>query len=481
MKPNIIYLLSDQHNQSVMGAAGDPWARTPNLDRLYARGTALDSCYCAAPLCVPSRSSILTGLLPTGNGVYNNMQCLPSDKATFVNSMTVGGYETVLCGRMHFVGNDQRHGYEKRLVGDITPCSIGGDNEAEIYGEFKRSSGQNLTSIKKSGAGRSAVLDYDEDVASEACRFLKERTDERPLFMTVGFYGPHCPYIAPEELYQHYYECLPEIHFPDQEEKDAMHPAIRKWYANRNMEKVTPEDVRRIRAAYYGMVEYVDGLIGRILETVEKTAGWENTIVVYGSDHGDNIGEHGLFWKTNFYEGSSHVPMVYVWPGVFPEGGHVGGFTSLLDIAPTFLELSGCQRLPDQDGISLVSNLKKGTPVPSDREVVSMCSDIKGDDPSAMLLLGSYKLVKHAGYQVSQLFDLERDPGELEDLGARPEYGETVRDLENRLGHYWNGEQALERLKKDLFHFRMMKQWYDIVKPDVIEEWRGDPEQNYLV
>ena len=88
MKPNIIYLLSDQHNQSVMGAAGDPWARTPNLDRLYARGTALDSCYCAAPLCVPSRSSILTGLLPTGNGVYNNMQCLPSDKATFVNSMT---------------------------------------------------------------------------------------------------------------------------------------------------------------------------------------------------------------------------------------------------------------------------------------------------------------------------------------------------------------------------------------------------------
>ena len=104
MKPNIIYLLSDQHNQSVMGAAGDPWARTPNLDRLYARGTALDSCYCAAPLCVPSRSSILTGLLPTGNGVYNNMQCLPSDKATFVNSMTVGGYETVLCGRMAFCG-----------------------------------------------------------------------------------------------------------------------------------------------------------------------------------------------------------------------------------------------------------------------------------------------------------------------------------------------------------------------------------------
>ena len=161
------------------------------------------------------------------------------DKATFVNSMTVGGYETVLCGRMHFVGNDQRHGYEKRLVGDITPCFIGGDNEAFIYGGFKRSSGQNLISIKKSGAGHSAVLDYDEDVTKEACRYLTERTDGRPLFMTVGFYGPHCPYIAPEELFRYYYKHLPELQFPSREEKAMMHPAIREWYANRGMEKVT--------------------------------------------------------------------------------------------------------------------------------------------------------------------------------------------------------------------------------------------------
>ena len=481
MKPNIIYLLSDQHNHRVMGNSGDSYARTPNLDSLYARGTALDSCYCAAPLCVPSRSSMLTGLLPTRNGVYNNMQCLPSDKDTFVNSMTVGGYETVLCGRMHFVGNDQRHGYEKRLVGDITPCFIGGDNEAFIYGGFKRSSGQNLISIKKSGAGHSAVLDYDEDVTKEACRYLTERTDGRPLFMTVGFYGPHCPYIAPEELFRYYYKHLPELQFPSREEKAMMHPAIREWYANRGMEKVTPEDVRRIRAAYYGMVEYVDGLIGRILDVVKSTIGWENTIIIYGSDHGDNIGEHGLFWKTNFYEGASHVPMVYVWPGVFPAGGHVGGLTSLLDIAPTLLELSGCEQLPDMDGMSLVSHLTSGAPVPGDREVVSVCSDIKGDKPSAMLMLGTYKLVKHAGHETCQLFNLKNDPEELEDLGDRPEYAGMVADLEMRLGRYWNETHALEGLQKDIFHFRMMKQWYDVVKPQLIEEWRGDPERNYLI
>lgn len=481
MRPNIIYLLSDQHNPAVMGCSGDPYVCTPNLDSLYARGTALDSCYCAAPLCVPSRSSLLTGLLPTHSGVYNNMQCLPSDKATFVNSLTVGGYETVLSGRMHFVGNDQRHGYEKRFVGDITPCYIGGDNEAEIYGDFKRSSGQNLTSIKKSGAGHSAVLDFDEDVTAEACRYLETRTDERPLFMTVGFYGPHCPYIAPKELYDYYYETLPELPFMGPEEKAAMHPAIRKWYDNRKMEEVTPEDVRRIRAAYYGMVEYVDGLIGRILDTVGKTVGWDNTIVIYGSDHGDNIGEHGLFWKTNFYEGSAHVPMVYVWPGVFPEGAHVSGVTSLLDTAPTLLELTGCEKLPECDGMSLVSNLKTGTAVPGDREVISICSDIKGDNPSAMLRLGNYKLVKHAGYEDCQLFDLVEDPGELNDLGTNPEYMKVVADLEGRLDRRWSGERALESLEKDKFHFKMMKRWYDIVKPEVIEEWRGNPEDNYLL
>ena len=126
MKPNIIYILSDQHNAGVMGCGGDAYVRTPHLDGLRAKSTMLEQCYCAAPLCVPSRSSILTGLLPTHTGVYNNMQCLPSDKATFVNLLTIAGYETVLSGRMHFVGLDQRHGYEKRLVGDITPCFIGG-------------------------------------------------------------------------------------------------------------------------------------------------------------------------------------------------------------------------------------------------------------------------------------------------------------------------------------------------------------------
>lgn len=481
MKPNMIYILSDQHHAGVMGCGGDAYVRTPCLDDLRERSTMLEQCYCAAPLCVPSRSSILTGLLPTHTGVYNNMQCLSSDKATFVNLLTIAGYETVLSGRMHFVGLDQRHGYEKRLVGDITPCFIGGDNEEEIYGSFKRSSGQNLTSIKKSGAGHSAVLDFDRDVADAACDYLRNRRDERPLFMTIGFYGPHCPYIAPKELYDYYYEILPELPDMTEEERKNLHPAILRWYENRRMEEVKKEDVRRIRAAYYAMVEYMDSLVGEVLKAVEETLGLDNTLIVYTSDHGDNIGEHGLFWKTNFYDGAARVPAMFSWKGHVKENESIGGITSLMDLAPTLLEVGEAPCLPLCDGRSLWESLTTGKEVDLQRSVLSMCSDIKGDNPSAMVRKGRYKLVVHAGYPEYQLFDMETDPGEFCDLGKKEEYKTIAEELRRELHGSWEEKEMLQRLEADKQHFRYMKQWYDQVKPPLVEEWRGDSRRNYLL
>lgn len=480
MKPNIVFILSDQHNSQILGSAGDPYVRTPHLDALYSEGTSLEKCYCASPLCVPSRSAMLSGLLPSKTGVFNNMQALPTNNATFVNALTVGGYETVLSGRMHFVGWDQQHGYEKRFVGDLTPCFVGADNEEEIYGDFKRSSGQNMTSIKKSGAGNSAVLDYDRDVTDAACSYLQERSDDRPLFMTVGFYGPHCPYIAPKELYDYYYELLPEIPFFDAEKKGKMHPAIRSWYDNRKMDAITKDDVRRIRAAYYALVEYMDTLIGEIVQKAKETLG-PDTLFIYGSDHGDNIGEHGLFWKTNFYEGSSHVPFVFAQKGTIPAGKTIKGVTSLLDVAPTLLELTGSPALPAYDGQSLVPCLLGNEEIALDREVVSFCSDIKGDEPSAMIRLGAYKFVQHAGFEVCQLFDMEKDPQEREDLGSDAAYAHLIADFKQRMKKYWDPEVAQKELAISKSHFSLMKSWFDITKPDIVGEWRGDVSRNYLL
>lgn len=479
-KKNIVYILSDQHNPLIMGAAGDKYVRTPNIDSLYARGTGFDNCYCASPLCVPSRSTILSGRLPSKTGVYNNMQALSSCEATFPVALTDSGYETVLAGRMHFVGWDQWHGYEKHLVGDITPCFVGGDNEREIYGDFMRSSGQNMTSIKKSGAGRSAVLDYDEDVTSAACEFLENRTDDRPLFLTVGFYGPHCPYIAPKELYDYYYNLLPELDFFDKEDKAKMHPAIQKWYENRKLE-VTPDDVRRIRASYYAMVELMDGYVGRILETVDKTLGLDNTLIIYTSDHGDNIGEHGLFWKTNFYEGAGRVPAVVMEDGGKGKGRRIKENVSLLDIAPTVLSYAEAEALPEYDGIDLGPALRGEEQLDAERPVVSLCSDIKGDNPSMMVKWKNYKFIRHAGYKDVQLFDLEKDPNEVNDLGCDPNFEGLRTHLMDISNQYWNEEKSLYELGVAKRHFALMKKWFNIVQPELVGEWRGDPANNYLV
>ena len=481
--PNIIYILSDQHNPDVLGANGNPFVRTPNLDSLAAEGVSLDNCYCASPLCVPSRTALLTGLLPSRTGITNNMQALSSHTATIAHALTLDGYETVLSGRMHFVGWDQRHGFQHRLVGDITPSFMGADNEAEIYGDFKRTSNQHIISIKKSGAGNSAVLQFDRDVTDAAIAYLKNRDSSNapPLFMTVGLYGPHCPYIAPPDLYQYYYEILPEIGTVTEEEFSRLHPAMQNWQNIRGLSDVTDEDVRRIRAAYYGMVEYMDGLVGELLTAARQTLDMDNTVIVYSSDHGDNIGEHGLFWKTNFYEGSARVPMIYFRNGHYPAGKRIKGLTSLLDLAPTLLRIGGNHQLPAYDGIDLTPYLTGTEDIPDTREVFAECADIKGDNPSAMLRFGKYKLICHAGYDTPQLFDLEADPSETSDLAETPVGREILPRLLPRVMSRWDPAQAMRQLDLDKAHFRLVGGWVKQTNPLPIEEWRGDPSSNYTV
>ena len=480
-QPNIIFILSDQHNASIMGCAGDKYAKTPNMDKLAVEGTMLTNSYCNSPLCVPSRSSMLSGLLPSETGIYQNMQCLPTDKVTLAHSLAVAGYETVLSGRMHFVGPDQRHGFEKRFVGDLTPSFFGLDNEKEIYGDLRKTTNQHRISLEKSGAGSSAVLRFDEDVVGAACDHLKNRTDNRPLFMTVGLYGPHCPYVAPEELYNYYYDTLPEIDEITEEYRNSVHPAVQNWYKQRDLMDVSREEIRRIRAAYYGMVTFVDNLIGQVIDTVKDTIGLENTLIVYASDHGDNIGEHGLFWKTNFYEGAVKVPFIFSWKDVIRENVKINGLTSLLDLAPTLIDIAGAPELPKMQGESLVKNLKAGEDVASDRVVISQLGDIKGDNPSAMIRKGDYKLVLHYGYETPQLFNLKLDPDEKNDLGSNEKLKSICNELEQELREYWDPEKAYEDLQNSLAHFNIMKKWANMMDLTPLEEWRGDVSQNYVI
>lgn len=480
-RPNIIYFLSDQHNAEISGFAGDPYVRTPNIDALAASGVVLDKCYCASPLCIPSRTSLLTGLMPHRTGIYNNMQAMRSDRATLPLALTVGGYETVLAGRMHFTGCDQRHGFEKRLVGDFTTSQIGMTDRTATMGMYCGSSGQNTSVVTKSGPGHSPVLAYDDAVVSGACAFLRERADKRPLFMIVGTYGPHCPYVVEEDLFQEYYDKLPIPEVASQAYRKTVHPGIRDWYRNRNLEVVAVEDLRRIRAAYYGMITRIDRQVGEVLAAAGAALDMNNTIVIYGSDHGDCLGKHGLFWKSTFYEGSARVPMIFSWPTRFAEGVRLGGPSSLLDVAPTLLKLAGCPDLPRYDGRDISMHLLNGRPLDADRVVLGECSDIKGENPSAMARDDRYKLVMHAGYDAPQLFDLEADPDEYHDLGSDPAHRPVALRLAAHLAPFWDPKEALAELAREKKHYDLVRRWAKIVKPPPVEEWRGDTDSFSLL
>ena len=480
MQPNIIYFLSDQHNFGISGFMGDSDVLTPNMDKMADQGIVLENCYCNSPLCVPSRMSMLSGVLPTRTGILNNMQMYPTDQVTMAHSLSNAGYETVLCGRMHFQGYDQWHGFEKRLVGDVTTSFPGINNEKKMYGCLQGTTYQGKIGIEKVGKGSTTVLKYDEAVTDTACQFLDDRNEERPLFMIVGTYGPHSPYVAYEKWYDYYYDKLSNVEKLLQEYKNSTHPAIQRWIDLRDVRDVSDETLRKIRAAYYALITITDEHLGRVIEAVRSNLDMENTILVYSSDHGDNAGEHGLFWKTNFYEGSSRTPVIINSPSIFKSGIRLKKLTSLLDLAPTFIDIGGANPLPRMDGDSLVDNLRNGME-PEDRSIISILGDIKGDNPSAMIRDGQFKLVYHCGYDNPQLFDIFNDPKENEDLSLDEKYSDTVKILTKKLLNKWNPDEAMENLKASKEHYEILKTWINRIGWEPIFEYDGKDEYNYIL
>ncbi|MHC4872548.1 MAG: sulfatase-like hydrolase/transferase [Planctomycetota bacterium] len=483
-KPNIIFILSDQHNAQVAGYEGDKYVRTPNLDKLAESGSSLRNCYCGAPLCVPSRISLLTGLLPNTSGVYNNMQSLSSDIPTVAHSLVMNGYDAVLCGRMHFVGPDQRHGFTERLVGDITANRIGVANNT-LSGDFMTSAGQTRRGIQVSGPGNTGVMDYDKAVLQGAIERIKEAKDsDKPLFMTVGMYGPHCPFVCPKELYDYYYDILPEPSVPENY-LETCHPAVKNWFAQRSMLEFDKDEVKRSRAAYYGLVEITDRHVGEIVKAVEDNLDLENTVIIYASDHGDCIGHNGFFWKSNFYEGSARVPVIVSCPGKVKGERVITHPTSLIDLPATLAELTGSDPLPVSDGKSWVKDLTSEKYEEEDRTVFSMVADVKGDNPAAMVRRGNWKYIKHAGYDVPQLFNLKDDPLEQNDLGEslnlNAEHQNVAGGLQAELDLCWDEDKVKHEVA---FAGKCIR--YTIPYNETIpaaednEVWQGDYSRNYI-
>jgi choline-sulfatase len=465
--------MSDQHSLHFLGGAGEPIVRTPNLDRLAEGGVRFERAYCGNPLCVPSRMTFLTSRHGSDIGVWTNGSVLRSDIPTFAHSLGAAGYEAVLCGRMHFHHADHRHGFEVRLIGDVTGQWPGtrGPNLDPIP---MSTTGQSRAAVETAGPGRSGYQAFDRAVTDGAVQYLREKTsggDERPFCLVVGYVLPHCPFVCPKALFDEYYAKIDVPRIPE-EERANLHPAIAAWRRNRGVDDLSDEQVRTARAAYYGLVTMTDAYVGEVLSALEETGLTEDTAVFYTSDHGDMAGEHEMWWKSSFYEGSVGVPLIASWPGHFAQGTVIPEPASLLDLGVTFAEMGGGMPLPFASGRSLTALLQgDGTPEDWSGDVFSECSGGRGDAPSRMVVRWPWKLIHYHGYDEPQLFNLQDDPGELTDLRKEPSCADIREELHALVREGWSGERIIEAGRAEAAYRKIMVPWAQAVKPPEPDHW----------
>ncbi len=472
-RPNLVLIMSDQHHSHVLGCEGDTVVRTPNLDALAERGVLFENCYCPSPLCVPSRMSFMTARYPSRNHVWTNGCLLASDVPTFAHSLGAAGYETVLSGRMHFVGPDQRHGFERRLVGQISPTWVGGRNRA-LTAELFPGATQNGAGVRLSGPGRTGYQAFDEAVTDETVRYLSERREDRPLCLVVGYAMPHCPFVCPPADWDDYLgrvplPAIPEGYF------ERLHPAVRQIRATRGLEDLSDETTRRARAGYYGLVTQLDRQVGEVLEALADSGLADDTVVVYTSDHGEMAGEHGLWCKSSFYEGAVSAPLIVSSPGRFPEGERSRRICNLTDLGPTLIDLAGADALPRADGRSLLPALRSAEE--DSGETFSEHCASAGLPATRMIRRGPWKLIHYEGFR-PQLFNLDEDPGEWDDLAEDPACREVREELHRRVLEDWSAAQIEAELAERAPGHALLAKWFRGVEPPQPEQWVAAPEDN---
>lgn len=437
-RPNILLIVSDEHNPLLSGCYGHPIVRTPHLDRLASQGVVFEQAYCNSPTCVCSRASMMTGRYVHEIGVFSHHTPLRSDIPTFANYLEAAGYDTVLCGKMHFVGEwNQMHGFGRRLLGE--PEQWVGDvhwnrKPRVRTEETRRRSNSHVTDA---GPGETYFpVGYDAAVTDLTVRFLEHqarRPSERPWLFVAGLLAPHFPLYAPDDLFYMYYPdniAWPKVDYePGRPEHPVIHQ-IRRWL--RQEDGLSEEQTRTALAAYYGLITYTDRNIGRMLAALDENPVLrENTVVIYTSDHGEMAGEHGLWQKFCFYEPSVRVPLVVRYPGG-PAERRISQPVSLVDLAPTLYEIAET-RTPDSCREESLVPLVLGTAVKDPERTVFAEYHAHGIVSSAyMIRKGRYKYNYYPGYS-PQLFNLADDPDEVSDLSADLRYRDVMDALHAEL------------------------------------------------
>jgi len=440
-RPNILILMVDQLNGTLFPDGPADFLHTPNLRRLAGQSVRFANCYTASPLCAPGRASFMSGQLPSRTGVYDNAAEFASDIPTYAHHLRRAGYHTCLSGKMHFVGPDQLHGFEERLTTDIYPADFGWTPDYSKPGERVDWWYHNLSSVTDAGTSEiTNQLEYDDEVAFNAVGKLYDlarRRDDRPWCLTVSFTHPHDPYVARRRHWDLYADCpalqptVPAIAFEDQDPHSQRLMAA----SDHTAFTITEDDIARSRRAYFSNISYLDEKFGEILAVLEDGHMDRDTIILFLSDHGDMLGERGLWFKMSFFEGSSRVPLMIRAPGL--NAGLITDPVSTLDVVPTLADLADLditEIMPWTDGHSLAPLASRtGTRPPVPMEYAAEGSEA----PLVALRDGRFKLALCA-LDPPQLFDLKADPHERRNLAADPEHQAVLAELTAKIQARWD-------------------------------------------
>ncbi|WP_085502176.1 choline-sulfatase [Paracoccus sp. J56] len=436
-RPNILILMADQLSGVLFPDGPADFLHAPNLRALAERSVRYSNAYTASPLCAPGRASFMSGQLPGRTRVYDNAAEFVSDIPTYAHHLRRAGWHTCLSGKMHFVGPDQLHGFEERLTTDIYPADFGWTPDYRKPGERIDWWYHNLGSV--TGAGVAEITnqyEYDDEVAFHAAQKLYDlsrRQDDRPWCLTVSFTHPHDPFVA-RRKYWDLYEGAPELEPPEAIPYDQMDPHSQRlmdacdWRAF----EITPDHIRRARRGYFANISYVDDKIGELLDVLRRSRMEDDTIILFVSDHGEMLGERGLWFKMSFFEGSARVPLMISVPG--GKTGRVDKPVSTIDVLPTLCDLAGISMSevkPWTDGYSLAQGAEGRGPVAMEYAAEGSIT------PLVCLRDGDWKYIAcQADPEI--LYNLAEDPAERINRANDPTAAEVLTRMRAIAAERWD-------------------------------------------
>jgi len=452
-RPNVLFIISDDLN-NLLGCYGDSRAKTPNIDRLAARGVRFDRAYCTFPLCGPSRNSLLTGLYPNSTGILANQQIfrqtIPA-QLSLPQAFRLSGYFAARIGKLYHYNVPKSigtNGHDDPGSWELELNPAGCDRLEEEPHIFSLLPGQFGGSLSWYASPKSDEHHTDGLEAADAEWVLERcaKRKDRPFFLAVGFFRPHTPYVAPKS----YFDWYPEKEMPVvqgvKEDQEDIPPAGLASH-KREQEKLTDDLRRQALQAYYASISFMDAQVGRVVAALDRLGLADNTIIVFTSDHGYHVGEHGLWQKMSLFEESARVPLLIVAPGA-AKGGAVKTPVSHLDLAPTLAELCGVKMPGNLQGQSLVPMLKDTSVAGRGWALTQVArggglnrATVTSDVGSQGRRYFGYSLRTprwrytewDEGAEGRELYDHDADPRELKNLARDPVHAQTVAQLSAQL------------------------------------------------